>query len=97
MAVQDKGGLNVNAAGYIAFDNKGIIHGTGETADAAWADALKTFGQGASGLTTMPATRNLLSLVSTRGGAVGWRRSMHDIACCPSEAEDEESDKEEDE
>jgi hypothetical protein len=87
----------VNAAGYIAFDSKGIIHGTGETADAAWSDALKTFGQGASSLTTMPATCNLLSLVNTRGGAVGWRRSMHDIACCPSEAEDEENEEEEDE
>jgi hypothetical protein len=97
MAVQDKGGLNVNAAGYIAFDSKGFIHGTGETADAAWVDALKTFGQGASGLTTIPATRDLLSLVNTRGGAVQWRRSMHDIACCPSEVEDEESEEEEDE
>jgi hypothetical protein len=87
----------VNAAGYIAFDNKGIIHGTGETADAAWTNAFKTLGQGASSLTIMPATRNLLSLVNTRGGAVGWRRSVHDIACCPSEAEDEENEEGEDE
>lgn len=80
----------MNAAGYIAFDNKGIIHGTGETAKAAWTDAFNSLGQEANHLTTMPATRNLLSLVSAQGGAVGWRRSKDDIACCPVEAEAEE-------
>jgi hypothetical protein len=87
----------MNAAGYIVFDNKGNIHGMGETAHAAWTDALKKFGQGASSLTTMRASRNLLSLVNARGGAVSWRRSMDDIACCPSEAEDEENAEGEDE
>ena len=88
----------MNAAGYIAFDNKGIIHGTGETPKAAWTDAFNTMGQEANHLTTMPATSSLLSLVNTQGGAVGWRRSKDDIACCPGEAEveDDEDRKDED-
>ena len=86
----------MNAAGYIAFDNQGIIHGTGETPKAAWTDAFNALGQEANRLTTMPATRDLLSLVNAQGGAVGWRRSKEDIACCPSEAEDEEDPEDED-
>jgi hypothetical protein len=44
-----------------------------------------------------PLPGGLFAGANARGGAVGWRRSMDDIACCPSEAEDEEDAEGEDE
>jgi hypothetical protein len=33
----------MTTTGYIVFDNESLIHGTGATAEAAWADAEGTF------------------------------------------------------
>ena len=70
---------------YIATDHdQTAIYGTGDTAEAAIADALNGCDQ-LTDLVAYPATPALIALVEDRGGCISWDM-LGDTACTVEEA-----------
>jgi hypothetical protein len=88
--------MNITATGYIVYTQEAIF-GTGETKEAAWADAEQYLDRSAEdededeggsddadGPWVQPASAALLAEVADRGGAIAWC-TWHGVACTRDE------------
>lgn len=91
--------MTIEATGWIIYTHEAIF-GTGETAEAAWADAEQWMDDpvedkdadeldSSDGPWARPATAALLAEVAKRGGAISWG-NVDGVACTKAEEEEED-------